>query len=417
MRRYEVKDICRMTGLTRKQLFDYEDVIKPVARKNKARYKIYDENSLDMFRQVSFYKMLGRKPEYIKDIISKSEYDKTDAFNKLVEEIRAQKRKYDDILYVAEHIQEVGYSYINSLSYISSDISEVASRMRIDAKKKNRIMLRENIKAMSREQEEKLMSVIKKFTSLKDNPEDTLKQKCIESLENFYRAEMGANRYLIMTICVAWTFGGAESKNFDSVAGSGAAEYVGNAMADYYFDSWMSIAERYLDLMVDYVDENKPTDPEDNILQSQVQSMHKELIVFFGEFPPIDMLSIASLMQEFIYGSDDEYNSNISERYGKKAVTVLENFNSQLNLTVEAIRVYAEKMLAKEYEIWKRKESKMNKAEINEFIRQMAEFGDVWRPEEVENIFYDSSLEEAVEERTTSINALSNRIKKILNEK
>ena len=59
----------------------------------------------------------------------------------------------------------------------------------------------------------------------------------------------------------------------------------------------------------------------------------------------------------------------------------------------------------------------MNKTEINEFIKQMAEFGDVWRPEDVETIFYDSSLEEAVEERTTSINALSNRIKKILNEK
>lgn len=34
----------------------------------------------------------------------------------------------------------------------------------------------------------------------------------------------------------------------------------------------------------------------------------------------------------------------------------------------------------------------------------MAEFSDVWSPAEVEKIFYNSSLEEAVEERTTSIN-------------
>ena len=369
MRRYEVKDVCRMTGLTRKQLYDYEDVIKPVARKNNAGYKIYDENGLDMFRKVSFYKMLGRKPEYIKDIIVKSECDKSDSFNKLVEEIRDQKRKYDDMLYIAEHIQEVGCFYINSLSYISSDISELANRMRIDAEKKNRIILRHNIEAMSREQAEKFISIIKSFTSLKDNPDDILKQKCIESLENFYRIEIGANRYLVMTICIAWTCGGEISKDFDSVAGSGAAEYVGNAMADYYFDIWMPITERYLDLMVDYVDENKITDPEDNILQSQIQSMHKELIVVFGEFSPIDMLSIGRLMQEFFYGSDDEYNSNVSERYGKKAITVLEDVNNNFSLTAEAIRIYAEKMLAKEFEIWKRTGSKMNKAEINEFIR------------------------------------------------
>lgn len=41
----------------------------------------------------------------------------------------------------------------------------------------------------------------------------------------------------------------------------------------------------------------------------------------------------------------------------------------------------------------------MTKIEINTFIEQMAEFGDVWTPEEVKNVYGDRTLEDAIADR------------------
>ena len=68
---YEVKDICQMTGLTRRQMYEYREVIKPIAYKNEAGYKIFDDKALNQFRQVAVYKELGLLPYQIKDILAR----------------------------------------------------------------------------------------------------------------------------------------------------------------------------------------------------------------------------------------------------------------------------------------------------------------------------------------------------------
>ena len=41
----------------------------------------------------------------------------------------------------------------------------------------------------------------------------------------------------------------------------------------------------------------------------------------------------------------------------------------------------------------------MKKSEVNSFIEEMEEIGDVWEPEDVERVYGVSSLEEALEDR------------------
>lgn len=42
---YTVKDVCQITGLTRKQLFDYQKMVPPVSH-DKSGYKLYDDDSI-----------------------------------------------------------------------------------------------------------------------------------------------------------------------------------------------------------------------------------------------------------------------------------------------------------------------------------------------------------------------------------
>ena len=45
----------------------------------------------------------------------------------------------------------------------------------------------------------------------------------------------------------------------------------------------------------------------------------------------------------------------------------------------------------------------MNKQEINEFIEKMEEVGDVWPEEQVNDVYGDSSFEEALADRQSSL--------------
>ena len=59
----------------------------------------------------------------------------------------------------------------------------------------------------------------------------------------------------------------------------------------------------------------------------------------------------------------------------------------------------------------------MKKKDINTFIEEMEEIGDVWTPEEVEDVYGDSSLEEALADRKSSMGMFFDIIGKVINSK
>ena len=57
----------------------------------------------------------------------------------------------------------------------------------------------------------------------------------------------------------------------------------------------------------------------------------------------------------------------------------------------------------------------MKKKDINTFIEDMKTIGDEWTPEQVEDVYGDSTLEEALEDRKSNIGILFDIFGKILN--
>lgn len=57
----------------------------------------------------------------------------------------------------------------------------------------------------------------------------------------------------------------------------------------------------------------------------------------------------------------------------------------------------------------------MNKSEINQFIEEMEEIGDEWTPEEVESVYGEKSLEEAINDRKGSVGIFFDIIGKVIN--
>jgi len=57
----------------------------------------------------------------------------------------------------------------------------------------------------------------------------------------------------------------------------------------------------------------------------------------------------------------------------------------------------------------------MTKSEIDAFIEAMEEIGDVWKPEDVKRVYGQSTLEEALTDRKSSVDMFFNIIGKVIN--
>ena len=83
MTRYKtVKEVCDLTGLTRKHLyyFHHEKVVQAVAYANYSvygydGYKLYDDAAVEKLQQIALYYQLGLKRDEIRDIMLDPKYD------------------------------------------------------------------------------------------------------------------------------------------------------------------------------------------------------------------------------------------------------------------------------------------------------------------------------------------------------
>ena len=57
----------------------------------------------------------------------------------------------------------------------------------------------------------------------------------------------------------------------------------------------------------------------------------------------------------------------------------------------------------------------MKKKDIDTFIEEMESIGDEWTPEQVEDVYADSTLEEALADRKSSVGTFFDIIRKVIN--
>jgi hypothetical protein len=57
----------------------------------------------------------------------------------------------------------------------------------------------------------------------------------------------------------------------------------------------------------------------------------------------------------------------------------------------------------------------MTKVEINTFIETMEEFGDIWTADQVEEVYGNSTLKEAIADRKSSHEKMADLIGKVIN--
>ena len=111
MNKYKtVKEVCALTGLTRKHLyyFHHEKVVRAVAYANYSvegndGYKLYDDPAIEKLQQIALYYQLGLKRDEIRDIMLTPGYDSNRVLQTLL--TLEQEKK----LHIERHIAALEY--------------------------------------------------------------------------------------------------------------------------------------------------------------------------------------------------------------------------------------------------------------------------------------------------------------------
>lgn len=93
---YSVKEVCKMTGLTRKQLFDYQKMVKPAAL-DKSGYKLYDENSISRLSVIAEMRGINIPLAKIKEVLE-GKGSKMSAIMNQINVLEEQKKQIDDMI-------------------------------------------------------------------------------------------------------------------------------------------------------------------------------------------------------------------------------------------------------------------------------------------------------------------------------
>ena len=99
MNKYKtVKEVCALTGLTRKHLyyFHHERVVRAVAYANYSvegydGYKLYDDAAIEKLQQIALYYQLGLKRDEIRDIMLMPDYDSNRILESMLDTEREKK--------------------------------------------------------------------------------------------------------------------------------------------------------------------------------------------------------------------------------------------------------------------------------------------------------------------------------------
>lgn len=110
-----VKEVCALTGLTRKHLyyFHHENIVRAVTYANYSvegndGYKLYDDAAVEKLQQIALYYQLGLKRNEIRDILLDPDYDRNLVLESLLEQERVKKVRAERHIAALEYLRTTG---------------------------------------------------------------------------------------------------------------------------------------------------------------------------------------------------------------------------------------------------------------------------------------------------------------------
>ena len=168
-----VKEVCALTGLTRKQLyyFHHEKVVQAVAYANYSvegndGYKLYDDAAVEKLHQISLYYQLGLKRNEIRDIMLDPDYDRNLILERLLAQERVKKVRTERHIAALEYLRMTGLKNGLAGAYCGTSLEELGQTL-LNLQESE--LLISNLPQESAAFEEELPALLDKLGSLSED--------------------------------------------------------------------------------------------------------------------------------------------------------------------------------------------------------------------------------------------------------
>ena len=189
-----VKEVCELTGLNRKALFDYDKagVVKPADHYNNAHeglakkkgvkvnycgYKLYDEEAVRLLQQIHIFEKLNvKKSEIIHRM--KTAKNLNDLLDEQIHMLHQKEQEIKELLIIAEQLKMLGMQGEISRYYANFDFSKLAQNVMRLQESQLTYMLEKVLSKSTEESEKEVDSILEKLLSILEfelKSEDTMK--------------------------------------------------------------------------------------------------------------------------------------------------------------------------------------------------------------------------------------------------
>ena len=243
MKTYTVKEIREYTGLTRKQLFDYQKGIPPYDHMDngdpltdREGYKLYDQEGLNKLSLAALFKKLGKTPKYINDIFCSEEYDSGEVLSEIIREAKQKNQELEDIIIVSEYYKWVGISELTFNPFQINDLHKVANSIRRELKTEDFKYLKENLDDKNIK---KLLRLFKEFEKFKGTDNESVKcDKQIKKIIYFFSDDLKVKNWARRLTALQSELTVSDiSKFVDDHTYEGLSEYISHAIGEYQFNN------------------------------------------------------------------------------------------------------------------------------------------------------------------------------------
>ncbi len=236
-----VNEVSKLTGVSIRTLQYYDKIglLKP-AEYTESGYRLYDDAALERLGQILLFRELEFPLKDIKDIVTRSDFDKKKALDQQIELLELKKEHIENLINMCRGLKTRGVRKLDFTAFDSSKLDEYAKRAKEKWGNTEQFKEFEDKSAKRSKQAEEtitadFMKIFAEFGALKDgDPASKEVQSLVEKLQSFITKHFyKCTKEILSGLGKMYAAGGEFTENIDKMGGAGTAEFTYKAIKHY----------------------------------------------------------------------------------------------------------------------------------------------------------------------------------------
>jgi len=236
-----VNEVSKLTGVSIRTLQYYDKIglLKP-AEYTESGYRLYDDAALEKLQQILLFREFEFPLKDIKDIVNRSDFDKTKALEQQIELLELKKEHIENLLTMCKYLKKRGVRYLNFTAFDSSKIDEYSKKAKEQwGQTPEYKEFAEKSKNWTKEYETGLMNdfmnIFDEFGTMKEmDPSAEEVQAQVKKVQDFITENMyTCSNDILRGLGAGYAAGGEFTENIDKMGGKGTAEFIYEAIKVY----------------------------------------------------------------------------------------------------------------------------------------------------------------------------------------